>query len=190
MASYFIGSNSPSSGFGGSGNFMTQLGEIGPVWQQTALQGLNTQNAFNTYADQQEVAPYQVQAIASNYGLQALQNTNDAELEAARQRDMYRRMSYGNTDVAAAQAANRGYSPNVGTHITALAPTQGQPTTPAVSGAFAATNPSLRNAGTLYNLQEPMPYALAQSLAPMPSFGIDYSSASAPLPNDYYSPLF
>lgn len=156
MASYFIGTNSPSMGFGSGGNVFSQLGQIGPAWQNTMLQGLNTQNAFNEFQNKQLVDPYKVNAIASAYGLQGLQNAFDSNqtqqalnvLEARlRTADMDNNLrSYHNTGQNGREFGV-GVEQNVSfTQPNPLtAPLQAQPTTPAQTGGYAATNPQVTN---------------------------------------------
>lgn len=156
MASYFIGMNSPSMGFGSGGNVFSQLGQIGPAWQNTMLQGLNTQNAFNEFQNKQLVDPYKVNAIASAYGLQGLQNAFDSNqtqqalnvLEARlRTADMDNNLrSYHNTG-----QNGRGFGVGGEQNVSftqpnpLTAPLQAQPTTPAQTGGYAATNPQVTN---------------------------------------------
>ena len=157
MASYFIGTNSPSMGFGSGGNVFSQLGQIGPAWQNTMLQGLNTQNAFNEFQNKQLVDPYKVNAIASAYGLQGLQNlydsrNMDAELNAqavrlqnADMQDNHR--TYQNTGQNGREFGVRGEQNVSFTQPNPLtAPLQAQPTMPAQTGGYAATAPQVTNA--------------------------------------------
>lgn len=146
MASYFIGSNNTSSGFGGGGNFFAQLGQIGPAWQNTMLQGLNTQNAFNEFQNKQIVDPYRVNAAASSYAVQGLQNLYNAnelnnDIQAQRiQNDV------GSRDAALQQYRNMGYNPDqiqYGQNLVRQAPTQAQPVQAAQTGGYAATSPQL-----------------------------------------------
>lgn len=157
MASYFIGTNSPSMGFGSGGNVFSQLGQIGPAWQNTMLQGLNTQNAFNEFHNKQLVDPYKVNAIASAYGLQGLQNlydsrNMDAELNAQAVRlqnadiqDNHR--AYQNTGQNGREFGVGGEQNVSFTQPNPLtAPLQAQPTMPAQTGGYAATAPQVTNA--------------------------------------------
>lgn len=157
MASYFIGTNSPSMGFGSGGNVFSQLGQIGPAWQNTMLQGLNTQNAFNEFQNKQLVDPYKVNAIASAYGLQGLQNlydsrNMDAELNAqavrlqnADMQDNHR--AYQNTGQNGREFGVGGEQNVLFAQSNPLtAPLQAQPTMPARTGGYAATAPQVTNA--------------------------------------------
>ena len=156
MASYFIGMNSPSMGFGSGGNVFSQLGQIGPAWQNTALQGLNTQNAFNEFQNKQLVDPYKVNAIASAYGLQGLQNAFDstnaqyalnvleAQLHTADMDNNLR--SYQNTGQNGKEFGVGGEQNVSVTQPTPLtAPLRAQPNTTAQTGGYAATNPQVTN---------------------------------------------
>lgn len=156
MASYFIGTNSPSMGFGSGGNVFSQLGQIGPAWQNTMLQGLNTQNAFNEFQNKQLVDPYKVNAIASAYGLQGLQNAFDSNqtqqalnvLEARlRTADMDNNLrAYHNTGQNGKEFGIGGEQNVSVTQPNPLtAPIHAQPTTPAQTGGYAATAPQVTN---------------------------------------------
>lgn len=157
MASYFIGMNSPSMGFGSGGNVFSQLGQIGPAWQNTMLQGLNTQNAFNEFQNKQLVDPYKVNAIASAYGLQGLQNAFDSNqtqqalnvLEARlRTADMDNNLrTYRNTGQNGKEFGVGGEQNVSVTQPNPLnAPPEAQPTMPAQTGGYAATAPQVNNA--------------------------------------------
>ena len=154
MASYYIGMNSPSMGFGSGGNFFSQLGQIGPAWQNTMLQGLNTQNAFNEFQNKQIVDPYKVNAIASAYGLQGLQNLFDsrdaqqalnaqaAQIFTANMQDNLR--SYQNTGQNGKEFVFGEDQALSATQPKALqVPSQAQPTLPALYGGYAATAPQV-----------------------------------------------
>jgi hypothetical protein len=154
MASYYIGMNSPSMGFGSGGNFFSQLGQIGPAWQNTMLQGLNTQNAFNEFQNKQIVDPYKVNAIASAYGLQGLQNLYDsrdaqqalnaqaAQMFTANMQDNLR--SYQNTGQNGKEFGVGGEQNVSAPQPTSLtAPLNAQPTLPALYGGYAATAPQV-----------------------------------------------
>ena len=156
MASYFIGTNSPSMGFGSGGNVFSQLGQIGPAWQNTMLQGLNTQNAFNEFQNKQLVDPYKVNAIASAYDLQGLQNLYDSRsmktaldaqavrLQNADMQDNH--SAYQNTGQNGREFGVGGEQNVSFTQPTSLtAPLHAQPTTPAQTGGYAATNPQVTN---------------------------------------------
>lgn len=146
MARFFIGSNNTSSGFGGGGNFMSQLGSIGPAWQNTMLQGLATQNAFNEFQNKQLIDPYKVNAAASAYGTQGLQNLYASEEAAANLRAMEYMRNNGNMNNALQMQNNNGMNQGhiqYGQNLVQQAPQQAQPSQPAMVGGYAATAPSV-----------------------------------------------
>lgn len=145
MASYFIGTNNTNGGFGGSGNFFAQLGELGPAWQRTMLQGLNTQHAFNEFQNQQIIDPYRVNAAASAYGTQGLQNLYASMEQDLLNNALLRDMNTGNAAMAQQQHRNMGYNPDqiqYGHNLVRQAPAAAQPMQPANTGGYAATAPT------------------------------------------------
>lgn len=143
---YFIGSNNIASGFGGGGNFLSQLGSIGPAWQNTMLQGLSTQNVFNEFQNKQLIDPYKVNAVASAYGTQGLQNLYASEDAAANLRAMEYMRNNGSMNNAQQMQQNLGQNPSqiqYGQNLVRQAPQQAQPTQPVTLGGYAATAPSL-----------------------------------------------
>lgn len=144
MASYFIGSSNTGSGFGGSGNLFAQLGEIGPVWQNTMLQGMNTQNAVNEFQYKQMLDPLRVAAAGNAYQAQELQNLYAARDANELLQAMANAKALG--AVAPAQQMQQNYGYNYGQvdytdNLVQQAPMQARPTQPAATGNYAATAP-------------------------------------------------
>lgn len=169
MASYFIGSNGPSSGFGGGGNFVSQLGQIGPVWRDTMLDGMNTAARMQNFEAFQAVQPDKVQATGSNYALQALNNQYNMQEQALNLNAQRAEMVAADARRARDAALNMGMNTDqlsYGAPTTNIAPPAAQPTVPAYAGAYAQTAPQLYN-----------PYAFAPAPAAGPS-GIPYPAWS------------
>lgn len=141
---YFIGSNSPASGFGAGGNFFSELGSIGPAWQRSMLQGLQTQHAFNEFQNQQLVDPFRVQATAASYGQQALQGDLNSQHLIAQMNALAAMRGTGSVQQAQQESRNLGVNPTqmvYGNPLIRNAPKEAQPTTSALTGNYAATAP-------------------------------------------------
>ncbi len=120
MAGYFIGMNSPSMGFGSGGNFFSQLGQIGPAWQNTML----LQNLFDSRDAQQALNAQAAQIFTANMqdNLRSYQNTGQNGKEFVFGEDQ----ALSATQPKALQV-----------------PSQAQPTLPALYGGYAATAPQI-----------------------------------------------
>lgn len=143
MTPYFMGGS--GNGFGSNGNFFAQIGSLGPAWQNTMLQGLNTQNAFNEFQNKQLTDPYRVNAVAGAYGVQGLQNLYAAQQQMLELNALYRDMQLGNINNAIQQYRNMGINPDTiqyRDNLTATAPLMARPIQPANAGSYAATSPA------------------------------------------------
>lgn len=171
MASYFIGMNRPASGFGSGGNFVAQLGQIGPAWQRSFLNGLNVQNAYDDFEMQQMVNPYRAQAAASQFGRTAMQNTLESQMLQDQMTAYNQMQQVGSVPNSTAFWRELGYNPDsvtTGATLAKVAPTQAQPNQSAMTGGYASTAP---------NATQDWRYGL-QGL--LPTYGLDMGSVNQP----------
>lgn len=164
---YFIGGGS-GAGFGG--NTFTDIGNLGPAWEQTMLKGLNTQQRFNDFQNQQLIEPYKVQATASAWGTQALQNDYQSQQLADEARVYSMLQQTAMNEQNAQRLRQLGGNPDKISYMpgaAASAPNGATPVKPAMTGSYASTSPQLTQAGTPFNpYGAPSPGFAAQFVAP------------------------
>lgn len=150
---YFIGGIGDT--FGQGGNFMSQLGQLGPAWQRTQEQALKYQGQLRNFMDNEEIRPDNIWAINEQNrqaALQAYQQAYQTNIDNKALID--RNLTATTIDVArnldhANQRSNDTLLNNVPNRQT---PVQAKPSQSAATGAYSSTAPQsgLNTALTLY----------------------------------------
>lgn len=181
--SYFLGING-SGGFGGGGNAFSQLGELGPAWQNTMMRGLATQNALRNFQDNEQIRPFEIANAQEQLRLQQLQNYNQA-FNQHQLAQAYLNSAYVPETPQQAQNAyhNMGLNYNTVTqqlrnmllphqaNVAVNAPVTVQPTQSAAVGDWARTAPQIGGQRGIPSMYERLMGYMAQSnVAPEPTY--------------------